>query len=204
MRLFHDAPHDTLVYSVDTSQIVDVLKYESFQLRLTGSGSNKFKLTADNLIRVKEYPLLRADIDDTFDVILTAYTLDQSEHSVLGSVELEIIISERNIYPPTFEALADLEVHRLSAEGAYLGTLRVRDRDTVEYNQASVFRLVSADRSIPITVDPQTGILKLSRAIVHDKVSAYRFTALATNKGSPPLYDSKALQLHVRGVSGEE
>ena len=206
VRLFHNAPRDTFVFRVSPTSFIDVLRHDVFQLELSGAASSKFRMTTDNVIRVDEYPQLQGDIGESLAVSVIARSLRQSHArtTIVGSLDLLVDISARNVHPPEFIHLGDFEVHRSSRAGTALGSVHVTDKDADEYNQVSVFRIVSAAaQSMPITIDPERGILRLTRSIVRDQASVYRFTIVATNTGSPSLESSQTVQLHIRSISGE-
>ena len=207
VRLFHNAPRDTFVFRVSPTSFIDVLRHDVFQLELSGAASSKFRMTTDNVIRVDEYPQLQGDIGESLAVIVTARSLRQSHArtTIVGSLDLLVDISTRNVHPPEFIHLGDFEVHRSSRAGTALGSVHVTDKDADEYNQVSVFWILSASaaQSMPITIDPERGILRLTRSIVRDQASVYRFTIVATNTGSPSLESSQTVQLHIRSISGE-
>ena len=123
VRVFEKAPRGTLIYQVEGNSFLDVTKHRLFQLVQTGPDQDKFGLTNQNTLRVDEYPYLSGALDQVYIIYIQARTVD-SRKALISKLEIQVIVSETNTFPPNFDEAPRFEVFQDIQEGTIIGQVK--------------------------------------------------------------------------------
>ena len=208
VRLFHNAPHGTLVYVVDANTFNLPFRHDVITASLSGAHAHKFELTSHNDVIVAEVPYFSGSIGEGYDVTvavtttkLTRANYGQSEARQTVSVDLRVIVSEPNHFPPQIHASSNLfETHRHCDVTDVIGRVSASDADAQTYNRVTRFSIAS--RVSAVQVDAASGELSVARDLSRDVISVYRFRVTAINTGSPARESTRLFRLFARNISG--
>ncbi|XP_063205470.1 protocadherin alpha-2-like [Chroicocephalus ridibundus] len=135
-------------------------------------------------------------------LVLTAS--DGGRPSLTGTMELLISVLDANDNAPTFnQSVYKVQLPESAAEGTLVVRVNATDPDEginseVTYTATNFFPLSGRD---VITVNPQTGEIRLSGALDFEEVSIFDFRIEARDKGTPPLSGHCSVELEVLDVN---
>ncbi|XP_054073046.1 protocadherin alpha-2-like isoform X10 [Rissa tridactyla] len=135
-------------------------------------------------------------------LVLTAS--DGGRPSLMGTMELLISVLDANDNAPQFnQSVYKVQLPENAAEGTLVVRVSATDTDEginseVSYTATNFFPLSGRD---VITVNLQTGEIRLSGALDFEEVSIFDFRIEARDKGSPPLTGHCSVELEVLDVN---
>ncbi|XP_075020908.1 protocadherin alpha-2-like [Calonectris borealis] len=135
-------------------------------------------------------------------LVLTAS--DGGRPSLTGTMELVISVLDANDNAPQFnQSVYKVQLPESAAEGTLVARLNATDPDEginseVTYTATHFFPLSGRD---VITVNPNTGEIRLTGALDFEEVSIFDFRIEARDKGTPPLSGHCSVELEVLDVN---
>ncbi|NXN29925.1 PCDA2 protein, partial [Nycticryphes semicollaris] len=135
-------------------------------------------------------------------LVLTAS--DGGRPSLTGTMELVVSVLDANDNAPQFnQSVYKVQLTESAAEGSLVVRVNATDPDEgvnseVTYTATNFFPLSGKD---VITVNPQTGEIRLTGALDYEEVAIFDFRIEARDKGTPPLSGHCKVVLEVLDVN---
>nr|XP_056711025.1 protocadherin-23 [Euleptes europaea] len=176
-----DIPVGSAVGTVKAREPLNFLETISYTIS-SGDPYGRFSIDSQNgIIRTKK----QLDHETHCHTVLTVQS-QLGSSPVYSNAQVNITVTDVNDNPPVFVTKSDkIRISRSTVSGTALYIAHAEDKDsglngviqyTIAGNQSGVF-----------TVDPDLGVLYLSRTLVADKQKEHTVHIAAEDHGSPPL-----------------
>lgn len=202
--VFEDAPIGTTVLVVSaTDADVGINAQITYSLNddsLNGLGSNDPFSINPQTGAIVTNALLDREIKDGY--LLTVTAKDGGHPSLSDTTDVEVSVTDVNDNAPTFK----IPLYQASIpEDALIGTsviqISATDLDT-GLNGRIKYMLSQKDvEDGSFVVDPTSGTIRSNKALDRESVAVYHLTAIAVDKGSPPLSSSVEVQVRLEDVN---
>ncbi|XP_041750768.2 protocadherin gamma-C5-like isoform X4 [Coregonus clupeaformis] len=135
-------------------------------------------------------------------LLLTA--VDGGNPARSGTAEITIRVLDNNDNAPVFEeSTYDIQVVENTSPGTVVVTVKAVDLDQGS-NSEIVYSLgphTSESLQDLLTIDPQTGEIKVKGDIDYEKGNSFKFDVLATDKGTPPMQGVCSINVEVMDLN---
>lgn len=134
--------------------------------------------------------------------LLTITAKDGGNPSLSDTTDVEISVTDVNDNAPSFK----VPLYQASIpEDALIGTSVVQvsatDQD-IGLNGRVKYMLSDADRNDgSFVIDPTSGIVRTNKALDRETVAVYHLSAIASDKGTPPMSSSVEIQVRLEDVN---
>ncbi|XP_001961249.3 protocadherin-like wing polarity protein stan isoform X3 [Drosophila ananassae] len=202
--VFEDAPVGTTVLVVSaTDSDVGVnaqITYSLNEESINGLGSpDPFSINSQTGAIVTSAPL---DRETTSGYLLTVTAKDGGNPSLSDTTDVEIGVTDVNDNAPAFKS----PLYQASIlEDALVGTsvIQVAASDP-DVGLNGRIKYLLGDRDVEdgsFVIDPTSGTIRTNKGLDRESVAVYHLTAIAVDKGSPPLSSTVEVQIRLEDVN---
>ncbi|XP_054089368.1 protocadherin-like wing polarity protein stan isoform X2 [Zeugodacus cucurbitae] len=202
--VFEDAPIGTTVLVVSATDsdvgINAQITYSLNEESINGLGSpDPFSINPQTGAIVTNALL---DRETTSGYLLTVTAKDGGNPSLSDTTDVEISVTDVNDNPPVFKN----PLYQASIlEDALVGTSVIQVSATdPDIGLNGRIKYLLSDRDVEdgsFVIDPTSGTIRTNKGLDRESVATYHLTAIAVDKGSPPLSSTVEVQIRLEDVN---
>ncbi|XP_048590535.1 protocadherin Fat 4 isoform X2 [Nematostella vectensis] len=150
---------------------------------VSGNENGVFQMDNKTGVLTRTRPL---DREDTSFYSLVVMAEDKGEPALSSSVTVNITVLDMNDNLPILQTPMDVLIPENATIGTLITQLNASDRDTGPFGQLT-FAIISGNDEGSFTLNETTGEIRTAKALDHERISQYKLTVKALDKGTPRL-----------------